>query len=133
MPSQHAAPSFSVRLRADLREPLAAHLAASGRAKNELINTAIEKELRDMSAINETVTDQDIADLEGEAGGAGDLEMARICERALGILDEGIAEERAEDEVAPEATAKALAMTPEQARAECERVIRETRREFARD
>lgn len=45
MPSRHAAPSFSVRLRADLREPLAAHLAASGQARNEFVNQAISEKL----------------------------------------------------------------------------------------
>lgn len=61
----------------------------------------------------ETVTDEQIEALEREAGQAGDLEMARVCDVALGrdVTD------------APGVTPEIAAMSRDEARAECARVI----------
>ena len=68
-----------------------------------------------------TITDQQIEALRAEAAAAGDLEQAAICDWALGHADAGDIEER--DTLEPSEQARVLAMTPEQARAECARVI----------
>jgi hypothetical protein len=77
------------------------------------------------------VCDRDIEELWEEADAAGDLEMARVCERALGTLDEDAAGDGGDPD--PAATAQARAMTQDEARGECVRVILDSRAEAAAD
>lgn len=73
-----------------------------------------------------SITDTQIEDLEREAGQAGDVEMARICQVARGISFDG-PDERAG------ITQEIAGMTREQARAECARVIADAAASAASD
>ncbi len=72
---------------------------------------------------DQEVTDEQIDALEREAAVAGDVAQVAICRRALGVLVPGDDDGADLDTEVARAYDEAAAMTREEARAECVRVI----------
>lgn len=117
MPSK--IPPLSVRLRPELREPLAAYLTASGQARNEFVNQAIEEKLENMS-----VTDEQIESLGQGGAGHGDLEMAAISYLAIhGEMPSADEENTGHIPLTADERERVAAMGQTEARARCAEVI----------